>query len=149
MPNKKNLRFVYNKEILDRSSNPGFDEKIENPDKIIKGLNPFCGDEVKFSILISDNKVSSINLKVEGCAVHKASSSILCEIISDESINHIQSICNDFISFFKNEQTVHKVYKNSKLKLASSLFDIKSNQIRIKCALLSWNTIYNNLFSKN
>ena len=149
MSNTENLRFVYNKEILDRSSKPGFEKKIENPDKIIKGLNPFCGDEVKFSILLSDNKVSSINLEVEGCAVHKASSSILCEIIIDESVNHIQGICDDFISFFKNEHLDSKIYQNSKLKLASSLFDIKSNQIRIKCALLSWNTIYNNLFSKN
>ena len=102
MSNTENLRFVYNKEILDRSSKPGFEKKIENPEKNI-----------------------------------------------DESVNHIQGICDDFISFFKNEHVDSKIYQNSKLKLASSLFDIKSNQIRIKCALLSWNTIYNNLFSKN
>jgi nitrogen fixation NifU-like protein len=143
MSDQKDLGFVYKKEILNRSANPGFSEPISNPDKIIKGLNPFCGDEVIFNMNIHKNKISSIYLEVEGCAVHKSSSSILSEIILDEQINEIEALCNEFISYFKNDSN-NSI--NPKLLLANPLFDIKNNQIRIKCALLSWNTIYNNLF---
>ena len=66
MSDQKDLGFVYKKEILNRSANPGFSEPISNPDKIIKGLNPICGDEVIFNMNIHKNKISSIYIEVEG-----------------------------------------------------------------------------------
>ncbi len=145
MSDQKDLGFVYKKEILNRSANPGFTKPISNPDKIIKGLNPFCGDEVIFNINLHKDKISSIYLEVEGCAIHKSSSSILSEIILGKQISEIETLCNEFISYFKNDNN-NSI--NPKLLIAAPLFDIKTNQIRIKCALLSWNTIYNNLFKK-
>ena len=94
---------------------------------------------------LNKHKISSIYLEVEGCAVHKSSSSILSEIILNKQINEIEELCNEFISYFKNDINDSI---NPELLLADPLFDIKANQIRIKCALLSWNTIYNNLFRK-
>ena len=128
MSDQKNLGFVYKKEILNRSANPGFSEPISNPDKIIKGLNPFCGDEVVFNMNLNKHKISSIYLEVEGCAVHKSSSSILSEIILNKQINEIEELCNEFISYFKNDINDSI---NPELLLADPLFDIKANQIRI------------------
>ena len=48
MSEKNNVDFVYKEEILKRSINPGFSSKLSKVDKFISGLNPFCGDEVKF-----------------------------------------------------------------------------------------------------
>jgi len=50
---KNNLDFVYKEEILKRSINPGFSSKLSKVDKFISGLNPFCGDEVKFHFNLS------------------------------------------------------------------------------------------------
>tara|TARA_B110000263_G_C15285596_1_gene500599 strand:- start:1394 stop:1846 length:453 start_codon:yes stop_codon:yes gene_type:complete len=149
MSNYDKLGFVYKKEILDRSIKPGFDNLISNADKLITGLNPFCGDEVKYHIKLKENILTNIYLEVEGCAIHKASSSFLCDVIINEKVLEVQSMCEEFISYFKKNNDENKEFKNEKLKIAIPLLDIKTNQIRIKCVLLSWNTMYNNLFSRN
>jgi len=146
MSEKNNLDFVYKEEILKRSINPGFSSKLSKVDKFISGLNPFCGDEVKFHFNLSQNNITNIYLELEGCAIHKASSSLLAEIILNENINKIQKVCDEFISFFNTKNNSNYKFQNQKLQITNPIHSVKSNQIRIKCVLLSWNAIYNNLF---
>ncbi len=146
MSKKNNLDFVYKEEILERSLNPGFSSKLSKVDKIISGLNPFCGDEIKFHFNLKQSNITDIFLELEGCAIHKASSSLLAEIILNENIDSIPEICDEFISFFNTKTNSDHKFKNNKLQITSSIHSVKSNQIRIKCVLLSWNAIYNNLF---
>ena len=100
MSKNNNLDFVYKEEILERSINPGFSSELSKVDKFISGLNPFCGDEVKFHFNLNQDIITNIYLELEGCAIHKASSSLLAEIIQNENINVIPDICDEFISFF-------------------------------------------------
>jgi nitrogen fixation NifU-like protein len=149
MSKKNNLDFVYKEEILERSLNPGFSSKLSKVDKLISGLNPFCGDEVKFHFNLNQNKITNIYLELEGCAIHKASSSLLAEIVLNENIQTIQTICNEFISFFNTKNNSNPIFQNQKLQITNPIHNVKSNQIRIKCVLLSWNAIYNNLFKNS
>ena len=146
MSEKNNLDFVYKEEILKRSINPGFSSELSKVDKFISGLNPFCGDEVKFHFNLSHNNITNIYLELEGCAIHKASSSLLAEVILNENINTIQKVCDEFISFFNTKNNSNQKFQNHKLQIINPIHSVKSNQIRIKCVLLSWNAIYNNLF---
>ena len=146
MSEKNNLDFVYKEEILKRSINPGFSSELSKVDKFISGLNPFCGDEVKFHFNLNQNNITNIYLELEGCAIHKASSSLLAEVILNENINTIQKVCDEFISFFNTKNNSNQKFQNQKLQITNPIHSVKSNQIRIKCVLLSWNAIYNNLF---
>ena len=148
MSKKNNLGFVYKEEILERSINPGFSSKLSKADKLVSGLNPFCGDEVKFHFNLNQDNITNIYLELEGCAIHKASSSLLAEIILNENINIIPIICDEFITFFNAKNNSNHKFKNQKLKITNPIHSVKFNQIRIKCVLLSWNAIYNNLFKK-
>jgi len=146
MSKKNNLGFVYKEEILERSTNPGFSSKLSKADKLVSGLNPFCGDEVKFHFNLNQDNITNIYLELEGCAIHKASSSLLAEIILNENIDIIPTICDEFITFFNAKSNSSHKFKNQKLQITNPIHSVKSNQIRIKCVLLSWNAIYNNLF---
>ena len=148
MSKKNNLDFVYKEEILERSINPGFSSELSKTDKLVSGLNPFCGDEVKFHFNLNQDNITNIYLELEGCAIHKASSSLLAEIILNENINIIPIICDEFITFFNAKNNSNHKFKNQKLQITNPIHSVKSNQIRIKCVLLSWNAIYNNLFKK-
>ena len=148
MSKKNNLDFVYKEEILERSINPGFSSELSKTDKLVSGLNPFCGDEVKFHFNLNQDNITNIYLELEGCAIHKASSSLLAEIILNENINIIPIICDEFITFFNAKNNSNHKFKNQKLKITNPIHSVKFNQIRIKCVLLSWNAIYNNLFKK-
>ena len=145
MSKKNNLDFVYKEEILERSINPGFSSELSKADKLISGLNPFCGDEVKFHFNLNQDNITNIYLELEGCAIHKASSSLLAEIILNENIKTIQKVCDEFISFFNTKNNSNHKFQNQKLQITNPIHSVKSNQIRIKCVLLSWNAIYNNL----
>ena len=145
MSKNNNLDFVYKEEILERSINPGFSSELSKVDKLISGLNPFCGDEVKFHFNLNQDIITNIYLELEGCAIHKASSSLLAEIIQNENINVIPNICDEFISFFNTKNNPNHKFQNQKLQITNPIHSVKSNQIRIKCVLLSWNAIYNNL----
>jgi len=147
MSKKNNLDFVYKEEILERSINPGFSSELSKADKLISGLNPFCGDEVKFHFNLNQDNITNIYLELEGCAIHKASSSLLAEIILNENIHIIPTICDEFITFFNTKSNSNYKFKNQKLQITNPIHSVKSNQIRIKCVLLSWNAIYNNLFT--
>ena len=147
MSKKNNLGFVYKEEILERSINPGFSSKLSKADKLVSGLNPFCGDEVKFHFNLNQDNITNIYLELEGCAIHKASSSLLAEIILNENIHIIPTICDEFITFFNTKSNSNYKFKNQKLQITNPIHSVKSNQIRIKCVLLSWNAIYNNLFT--
>lgn len=148
MSKKNNLDFVYKEEILERSINPGFSSELSKTDKLVSGLNPFCGDEVKFHFNLNQDNIINIYLELEGCAIHKASSSLLAEIILNENIKLIPIICDEFITFFNAKNNSNHKFKNQKLQITNPIHSVKSNQIRIKCVLLSWNAIYNNLFKK-
>ena len=148
MSKNNNLDFVYKEEILERSINPGFSSKLSKADKLVSGLNPFCGDEVKFHFNLNQDNITNIYLELEGCAIHKASSSLLAEIILNENINIIPIICDEFITFFNAKNNSNHKFKNQKLQITNPIHSVKFNQIRIKCVLLSWNAIYNNLFKK-
>ena len=148
MSKKNNLDFVYKEEILERSINPGFSSELSKTDKLVSGLNPFCGDEVKFHFNLNQDNITNIYLELEGCAIHKASSSLLAEIILNENIKLIPIICDEFITFFNAKNNSNHKFKNQKLQITNPIHSVKSNQIRIKCVLLSWNAIYNNLFKK-
>tara|TARA_B100001245_G_C22831409_1_gene399899 strand:+ start:174 stop:620 length:447 start_codon:yes stop_codon:yes gene_type:complete len=148
MSKKNNLDFVYKEEILERSINPGFSSELSKTDKLVSGLNPFCGDEVKFHFNLNQDNITNIYLELEGCAIHKASSSLPAEIILNENINIIPIICDEFITFFNAKNNSNHKFKNQKLQITNPIHSVKSNQIRIKCVLLSWNAIYNNLFKK-
>ena len=145
MSKKNNLDFVYKEEILERSINPGFSSELSKTDKLVSGLNPFCGDEVKFHFNLNQDNIINIYLELEGCAIHKASSSLLAEIILNENIKLIPIICDEFITFFNAKNNSNHKFKNQKLQITNPIHSVKSNQIRIKCVLLSWNAIYNNL----
>ncbi len=147
MSKKNNLDFVYKEEILERSINPGFSSELSKADKLVSGLNPFCGDEVKFHFNLNQDNITNIYLELEGCAIHKASSSLLAEIILNENIHIIPTICDEFITFFNTKSNSNYKFKNQKLQITNPIHSVKSNQIRIKCVLLSWNAIYNNLFT--
>jgi len=100
---------------------------------------------VKFHFNLNHDIVTNIYLELEGCAIHKASSSLLAEIIQNENINVIPNICDEFISFFNTKNNTNHTFQNQKLQITNPIHSVKSNQIRIKCVLLSWNAIYNNL----
>jgi nitrogen fixation NifU-like protein len=106
---------MYAENILDHYRNPRNFGKI--PDAQIKNreYNPLCGDDYEFHLKLQDGIVVDAKFSGDGCAISKASASLLSEHIKEKSLEEIK-----------------------KMKLADivKLLGIEVSAARIKCALL-------------
>lgn len=100
--------------------------KMENPDIISKDYNPLCGDSVEIQLKISNNKIVDVKFNGSGCAISRASASMLTEIIKGKTIEDIIKLDKDDI-----------------LKLLG----IELSPLRLKCALLPLKTLKLGVYS--
>lgn len=88
---------LYTEIILDHFKRPRNYRVLSSPTLSADGGNPHCGDQVSFNLLIEDNIIKEIGFQSKGCAISKASSSILSEEICGKSIDEALSISSETI----------------------------------------------------
>ena len=105
---------IYSEIIIDLYKNPINFGKLNNPSITLQGGNPLCGDEVRFELKIEAGVVKDIRFTGHGCAISRASESLLSEMVKGKKFEEIERIKD------------------------SNVFDVLGNvvQTRIKCALL-------------
>jgi nitrogen fixation NifU-like protein len=91
------LKALYQEIILDHSKNPNNYRILEPCDCHAHGKNPNCGDEYTVYINLNKGKIADISFSGEGCAISKASGSIMTHMLQGQNISEIaQSI--DFLN---------------------------------------------------
>jgi nitrogen fixation protein NifU and related proteins len=111
---------IYREIILEHWTNPQNYGVIKNADFEVTDDNPLCGDEIKITGKIKDNKLVEIAFTGEGCAISKASASVFTEKIKGMKISEIKKI------------TPEEVLKEIGLQLTPA---------RMKCGLLVYSTL--------
>ena len=71
------LSELYQEVILDHNKNPRNFREIENADKQADGNNPLCGDKLQVFVKMNGDVVEDVAFKGSGCAISKASASML------------------------------------------------------------------------
>ncbi len=79
------LNELYQETILDHNKNPRNFREIESADKTADGKNPLCGDALRVYVKIDDDTVKDVSFKGSGCAISKASASMMTEAIKGKS----------------------------------------------------------------
>ncbi len=111
---------IYTEIILDHYKNPRNYGKIKNPNAIYSDSNPLCGDFITIYIEFKNNKINDISFEGNGCAISKASASMLTEKLKGQSIQ--------------------KIKKMTKEDIIRDL-GIDLGPVRIKCALLPYKAV--------
>ena len=118
--------------------------KCEGYSHEAKGYNPLCGDKVHVYLKLDNGKkVESLTFEGEGCAISLASASIMTELIKGKSINDAKDIMDAFLNMIKNTSEIQSNHldEDQKTKLMS-LSGVKQFPMRVKCATLSWHTLF-------
>ena len=117
------IDIMYQENILDHYKNPRNFGKIENASVHHQEKNPLCGDEMELYLIIDKNKkVVDIKFHGRGCAISQASASLLTEHIKGKSLHEIEKLKKDDIL---------------------EMLGIPISPVRLKCALLSLDTLKN------
>ena len=111
---------IYREHILDHYKHPRNFGTLKDADIRQRELNPLCGDEIEFNLKLKGNKVEDVKFNGRGCAISKASASILSDEIMGRTIDEIEHM--------KNEEIIN-------------LLGIPIGPVRYKCAVLSIMTV--------
>ena len=115
---------MYQENILDHYKSPRNFGKIAKASVHHHEYNPLCGDEIEMFLIIKDKKVAEIRFHGHGCAISQASASMLTEEIKGKPIEALKKLSKENIL---------------------EMLGIPISPVRLKCALLSLDTLKNSI----
>ena len=130
------LTDLYQQVILDHSRSPRNFHKMENATGRAQGHNPLCGDNVTIYVRVEGDRVQEIAFQGSGCAISKASASLLTEALRGKSVTEVQAL-------FEKVQTMVKTGKLAEGELGKlAVFaGVHKFPARVKCAILPWHAV--------
>lgn len=131
---------LYQEIIIGHARSPKNFGKLLACTHFAKGDNPLCGDHVDLQMNISsDDVITDIAFCGDGCAISKASCSLMTECIKGRTVNEAKCLFKEFHNLLTKEDDASKE-ENSLGKL-NILVGVKNFPMRVKCATLSWHTL--------
>ena len=130
--------------ILDHRRNPRNPARLNAPDIVADGVNPFCGDEIHLQIrLDSEGRVSEVGFQGEGCSINQATGSMLSEAIKGLTLPEAAGLSARFHRMMQGSEPSPELLDS--LGDLGSLSKVRDFPVRIKCALLAWSTLEDGL----
>lgn len=89
----------YREEILEHYTHPHHYGRLDNPDISHEESNPLCGDRVRFEIGLDDagETVEDVRFSGVGCAISKASASMLSDLLIGKTLEEIRDLTKEDI----------------------------------------------------
>lgn len=134
------LEDLYREIILDHYKSPRNRGTLEPPAVRAEGHNPLCGDEIEVFVAVENDIVSDIKISGQGCSISQSSASMMSAAIKGKPIADVRAL----ISRFKHMMSIEE---DGEPDTSAPLGDLEALQgvvkfpVRIKCAVLSWNTL--------
>jgi nitrogen fixation protein NifU and related proteins len=134
------LNDLYQEVILDHNKNPRNFREIENASNTADGHNPLCGDALKVYLNVENDTVTDVAFKGSGCAISKASASMMTQAVKGKTKAEAETLFNEFRAMVMGELDI-ETDENSlgKLKIFAGVLEFPA---RVKCASLSWHTVH-------
>jgi nitrogen fixation NifU-like protein len=134
------LRALYQQIIIEYSQRPRNFKAMEDANHECHGHNPLCGDDVTIFAKVENDRVADISFKGSGCAISKASASIMTTQVKGKTLAEVKTMFEAFQNLITTGEEVEDM--NSKLLV---LGGVHKYPMRVKCAILPWHTMMNGL----
>jgi nitrogen fixation protein NifU and related proteins len=126
------LSDLYQQVILDHSKSPRNYSKLEGANRTAQGHNPLCGDHVTMYLQVDGNTVKDISWQGSGCAISRASASILTTTVKGKSIAEVKAL------FSRVHDMVTTGKANGDMGKLAVFAGVHKFPARVKCAILPW-----------
>ncbi len=133
------LRELYQQIILDHNKNPKNFRVIENADRTVEAYNPLCGDHYTIYLMLEDDRVVDVSFQGAGCAISKASASVMTELVKGKTKAEAESLFEQFHDLVTGKVEVEDFLEIGKLAAFGGVRDYPA---RVKCASLAWHTMH-------
>ncbi len=131
---------LYKEIILDHYRHPRNRGVVENPDVATRGHNPLCGDQLELSLRLEGDRIADVKVLGKGCSISQASASMMTERIKGRPIAEVRDLIGTFKGMLLEDRELDEEEYDA-LGDLEALEGVKGYPVRIKCALLAWNTL--------
>jgi nitrogen fixation protein NifU and related proteins len=131
------LEKLYQKVILDHNKNPRNFYKPENSNRTAEGYNPVCGDKIAVYVRWENEKIVAVGFQGSGCAISRASASMMTDCVQGKNRIEVDTIHANLQKMLK-ESNGDGFDQPGELKALSG---VRQFPVRIKCAVLPWETL--------
>jgi nitrogen fixation NifU-like protein len=133
------LSDLYQEVILDHNRRPRNFGTLTDATRIANGHNPLCGDKLKLYLKLSGDRIESIMFEGSGCAISKASASLMTDAVKGHSKVEALELFDRFHQVVTTPMD-ETIDEESVGKLAV-LAGVREYPARVKCASLAWHTL--------
>lgn len=131
---------LYQQVILDHNRNPRNFKELEHPTHSCQGHNPLCGDNVTVYLhMDAGDAVDQVSFTGSGCAISKASASMMTEFVRGKSEVEIREVFREFHNMVKGEVGGHGA--DTRLGKLTLFQGVREYPARVKCATLAWHAL--------
>lgn len=129
------LQELYQEVILDHNRRPRNFRTIEGGRRA-EGYNPLCGDRLTLYLRIGNGVIEDVSFQGSGCAISKASASLLTESVKGQTIAEADALFDRFQRMI----TAPPDASPDDLGKLAVLAGVRQFPVRVKCASLAWHT---------
>ncbi len=133
------LKQLYREIVNEHNLHPVHKKAIENPDLVMRGVNPSCGDDITLSMKLKDGIITDAGYEGSGCAISQASVDMMVDQILGKNKEEAIKLAGTFMGMIKGEITDEESIEA--LDEAAALQDVAHMPARVKCAVLGWHTM--------
>ncbi|PYS48414.1 MAG: SUF system NifU family Fe-S cluster assembly protein [Acidobacteria bacterium] len=134
------LSELYQQVILDHNKKPRNFRKLESANRTAEGYNPLCGDQLTVYMQMEDGVVKDISFEGSGCAISKASASMMTQSVKGKTKGEAETLFNEFHRMVTGE--LDEEATPNHLGRLTIFAGVREFPARVKCASLSWHTMH-------
>lgn len=147
MTNDISLSELYQEVILDHNRSPRNFQKLAQFNRQGVGYNPLCGDKMTVYLKQEGDVVRDISFIGSGCAISKASASIMTIVVKGKGLIEVQRLFDLFHGMVTGKKEANTGGSGGarsdpsledKLKVFAGVSEFPA---RVKCATLAWHTL--------
>ena len=139
------LGALYEETILDHNRAPRNWGTIPEG-RQVEGFNPLCGDRISLSVQVDSDVISDIKFTGEGCAISKASASMMTQAIKGKSRAEAEKLFEGFHALVTGR--AKETPPDKSLGSLRAFAGVARFPTRVKCATMAWHALKEGLVKR-
>jgi nitrogen fixation NifU-like protein len=129
---------LYREIILENYKSTRNKRTLESPAYHQEGVNPSCGDDIELYLKSDGEKITDASYEGMGCSICLASANMLCDAIKGMDVKEAEALIDKVKGMLTRNEVPDFPDGAEDLE---AIQGVANYPVRIKCALLSWNTL--------
>ena len=114
----------------------------EGPVRETQGRNPLCGDELTLQLRVADDLVSEIAFTGQGCAISKASASVMTAAVKGKPVAEAELLFERFHGLLTGKLAADSPEAAALPRSMTAFAGVARFPMRVKCASLAWHALH-------